>query len=156
VPPWRMSAPVAAKNRSAASIRLQGREGRGFDPGGVVRRQVVALLGVEHGIALEEGDFPLGLLALLVGLGAGDAIGVDDKLAGLALPDMAAEFDRLLEGQPQRAGIALGHGCRPQHDDVDTLVGDAVVAQRPDDPAGGMLGRSTASSRAARPAQDRR
>jgi hypothetical protein len=49
---------------------------------------------------LHVGDFPLGLLTLGVGLGAGDAVGIDHELAGLALADMPAELDRLFEGQP--------------------------------------------------------
>jgi hypothetical protein len=72
-----------------------------------MRGQSVALLGVEYGVTLHVGDFPLGLLALGVGLGAGDAVGIDHEFAGLALADMPAEFERLLEGQPQRAGVAL-------------------------------------------------
>src|SRR6202521_5086696 len=101
--------------------------------------QPVALLGVEYGAALHVGDFPLGLLALGVGLGAGDAVGIDHQLAGLSLADMPAEFDGLLKGQPQRAGVGFGHGGRPQHHDIDALVGDAVMTQRAGDPAGGVL-----------------
>jgi hypothetical protein len=104
-----------------------------------MRRQLAALLGVEHGVALHERDFALGLLALGIGLGAPDAVGIDHQLAGLALADMPAELDRLLEGQPQRAGIALGDGGRPQHHDVDALVGKAVMTQRAGDPAGGVV-----------------
>jgi hypothetical protein len=71
-------------------------EGRRLRPGVVMRRQALALLGIEHGVALQEGNFPLGHLALGVGLGAGDAVGIDHKFAGLALADMAAEFDGLI------------------------------------------------------------
>jgi hypothetical protein len=55
-----------------------------------------------------------------------DAVGIDYQLTGLALADMPAEFDGLLEGQPQRAGVALGDSGRPQHHDIDALVRDAV------------------------------
>ena len=58
-----------------------------------MRGQAFALLGVEHGVALHEGDFALDLLALVVGLGAGDAVGIDDELAVLALPHMPAQLD---------------------------------------------------------------
>ena len=102
-----MSAPVAAKNRSARFDALHRGQGRGLGLGGVMRGQAFALLGIEHGVALQEGDFPLGLLALVVGLGAGDAVGIDDQLAMLALADIAAELQRLLEGQPERAGVTL-------------------------------------------------
>ena len=59
---------------------LQRRQGRGLGLGVVGSGQVVALFGIENGVTREEGDFPLGLLSLLVGLGAGDAIGINDKL----------------------------------------------------------------------------
>jgi hypothetical protein len=97
-------------------------EGRGLGLGVVMRRQILALLGIEHGVALHEGDFALGLLALVIGLGAGDAVGINDQLAGLALADMAAEFDRLPEGEPQRAGIALGDGGRPLAYNFEQIV----------------------------------
>jgi len=44
-----------------------------------MRQQAVALLGIEHGVALHQGDCPLGLRALGVGLGAPNAVG--DQLA---------------------------------------------------------------------------
>ena len=44
------------------------------------------------------------LAGRLVGLGAGDGVGVDDERSLLALADMAAELLRLLEGHPQRRG----------------------------------------------------
>jgi hypothetical protein len=50
-------------------------EGRGFGLRGVMGGQTLALLGVEHGIALQKGDFPLGLLAFRVRLGLGDTTG---------------------------------------------------------------------------------
>ena len=42
--------------------------------------QSIALRGVEYGVALHVGDFPFGCLALGVGLGAGDAVGIDHDL----------------------------------------------------------------------------
>ena len=50
---------------------LRRGDGRRLRLGIVMRGQSVALLGVEHGVALHVGDFPLGLLSLRVGLGAG-------------------------------------------------------------------------------------
>jgi hypothetical protein len=50
-----------------------------------MRRQVFALPGVEHGVALHEGDEALNILSLIVGLGALDAIGINDQFAVLAL-----------------------------------------------------------------------
>jgi hypothetical protein len=62
--------------------------------------QAFALLGVENGVTLQERNFAFGLLAIVTGFGAGDAVGVDDQLATLALADIAAELLRLFEGQP--------------------------------------------------------
>ena len=105
-----------------------------------MRGQAFALLGIEYGVTLHEGDFALALLALVVGLGAGDAVGIDDELAALAFPHMAAELQRLFEGEPERGGVAFGHGCRPQHHDIDALIGNAVMAQGAGDAAGCMFG----------------
>lgn len=102
--------------------------------------QTFALLGIEDGIAFEERNFPLGLLTLSIGLGAGDAVGIDDQFAAFALLDVAAQFKRLFEGRPDRAGITLLDGGRPQHDDVDAFVVNAVVTQRASDAPGGVVG----------------
>ena len=50
---------------------LQRGEGRGLGRRCILRGKVFALLGVEDGVAFEERDFPLGLFARLIGLGAG-------------------------------------------------------------------------------------
>ena len=54
-------------------------------------------------------------------------------------PEFAAELKSLFEGQPDRAGIPVHNGSGPQHDDVDSLVGDAVVTERPGNLAGGVF-----------------
>jgi hypothetical protein len=76
---------------------LQRGEGRGLGLGAVVRGQAFALLGIEHGVAFEEGDFTFHFRALGVGLGAGDAIGIDDKLATLAFFDVAPSSSACLK-----------------------------------------------------------
>ena len=48
------------------------------------------MLGIEHGVAFEERDFPFDFLALLAGLGSNDPVGIDDKLTLLAFADTAA------------------------------------------------------------------
>jgi hypothetical protein len=53
---------------------------------------------------------------------------------------MRAKLQRLLEGHPDRRCVALLDRFRPQHQDIDTAVGDAVAAQGPRDAAGGMPG----------------
>ena len=67
-------------------------------------------------------------------------VGIDDKAAVLALADVAAKFQRLLEGHPDGGGIALLDGSAPQHQDIDALIGNAVAAQGPRDPPRRMLG----------------
>ena len=68
-----------------ARDRLEARRGLRV----VVRGQAVDLLDVEDGVALQERDLALDLLAgRRVGFGARDLVGVDDKRALLALADM--------------------------------------------------------------------
>ena len=83
-------------------MSLHDRQGRGLGRRREMRRQVFALLGVEHGVALHERDRAFGLLAFFVGLGAGDAVGIDDQLAMLALAHIAAELLGLAERHPER------------------------------------------------------
>ena len=94
MPPWRMSAPVAVKNCSTpAQCVPEVRAGRCIGPVPELLRQPVALISIEHGVALHERDFAQDFLALIVGLGAGQAVGIDDQFALFALADIAAEFD---------------------------------------------------------------
>src|SRR5437016_767891 len=58
----------------------------------------------------------------------------------LALLDVPAQLFRLLERDPERAGKPLRLRRCPEHQDVDTVVGYAVVPQRPPDSARGVLG----------------
>ena len=104
-----------------------------------VRREVVDLLGVKHGVALEERNFALGLVSLLRGLGAGDLAREHDKLAMLSLADLRPAFLRLFVGQPYRAGVTA-RGCRhPKRNDVDATVGDSIMPQRARDASGGVF-----------------
>jgi hypothetical protein len=76
----------------------------------------------------------LGFLAgLAVGLGADDLVGLNDKRPFLALANMRAEGLRLPEGHPDRRGVSFLDRLRPQHQDIDALIGDAVRAQGPRD-----------------------
>jgi hypothetical protein len=47
-------------------------------------RQILDLLAIEDSVALEERDRMLGLLAVVGGLGADNAIGIDDETAMFA------------------------------------------------------------------------
>lgn len=58
----------------------------------------------------------------------------------LAFLDVAAQLLRLLKGQPERGHKALKLGRCPQHENVDSLVGLAIVPQRSRDASGGVLG----------------
>jgi hypothetical protein len=58
----------------------------------------------------------------------------------LSLLDVPAKLLGLLEGKPNRASVTGDLGGGPKLENVDSLVGLAVVPQRPCDPAGGVLG----------------
>jgi hypothetical protein len=64
---------------------LCDRQRRRVGPDRVMRGQVFALPGVEHGVALEERNRAFGFLAFILGAAADDAVGVDDQLAMLPL-----------------------------------------------------------------------
>lgn len=53
------------------------------------RKEAVDLLDVEHCVALEKGDLTLDFLALVVGVRAGEAVGIDDRGTVLALSTSA-------------------------------------------------------------------
>ncbi len=68
----------------------------------VVLGQAFDLLDVEDGVALQEGDLALDLLAVAVLLGLGDGVGIHDQRTLLALADVGVQLDRLLERHPAR------------------------------------------------------
>ena len=47
---------------------------------------------------------------------------------------MPAQFQGLFEGHLDQRGVTFGDSLAPQHDDVDALIGHAVMAQRSCDP----------------------
>lgn len=75
-----------------------------------VLRQILALRSVEHREAFQERD-RVGFLAGLAGAPSFvvgyKAVGIDDLRATLALADIAAERERLAEGEPTLAGKAV-------------------------------------------------
>ena len=75
-------------------------QGRGLGFGGIPRGQAFALLGIEHGVAFEERDFPDLLRTFFIGLCTGYTVGIYDEFAMLALAHIAAELQRLFEGEP--------------------------------------------------------
>ena len=89
-----VGAGVAAENLGAddACERIERRLGRRRE----MPWQTVDLLAVEDGVALEERDRVLGLLAVVGSLGARDAIGIDDETAMFAFVDLAAQLGRLV------------------------------------------------------------
>ena len=128
-----------------------GEEGLGgfvaFDPLGhllggrvVVLGQTVDLFDVEHRVALHERDRDLALLAVVVGLGLAELVGIDHGLTFGAPADLAPELLRLPVGHPDRGRVAAGDTGRPEQDDVQTAIADAVVAEWPCDAAGEMFG----------------
>ena len=82
---------VAAKNASACAMRSTG-VCLHFGLAVVVFGQAVNLLDIEDGVALHVMNLALGLLALVVLLGPGDGIRIDDERAFLALADMRLQL----------------------------------------------------------------
>ena len=114
---------------------------RWLEPGAVILiRQVVDLIDAEHRISAQERNGPFDFVAMLVGLGLGDLVGIDHHRSALAFADVAAEFERLLERHPDRRRETARDGFRPQQHDVDALIGHPVMAQRPRD-ASSRVGR---------------
>ena len=133
-------APRLAKNFSAcvdAGDRVAGKDNLGVEDFG----QALDLLDVENGVALHVGDFALDILAgLVVVLGARDGVGIDHERAFLALADMARQT-RWPAGTSSRwEPQILAQGRHPERQDIDSGVGLAVMAQRPGDASGGVLG----------------
>ena len=102
--------------------------------------QPVHLFGVEHAVSLHEMDIALNVRALFVLLGAGDRTGIDHQRSGLALAHLPAKLLGLTVGKPQGAGITTLHRRHPKQHDIDAAIGDAVRAQRPGYPPGGVVG----------------
>ena len=65
-----------------------------------------------------------------------------DLVAGgmFASAHIAPQLLCLLEGQPDWAGVTLGDSGAPQHNDIDALIGHAVVPQGTGDLACHVLG----------------
>jgi len=102
-----------------------------FGLGVVDLRKTVDLLDVEHCVALEERDFALDILTVVVVvLGARDGIGVDHERALLAFADMRVQFECLLKGHPDRRRKTLLHRAGPEHQDIDAGIGLAIMAKR--------------------------
>ena len=84
-----------------------------------MRGQAFDLLDIEHGIGFQERDRLFGFLAaLLIGAGAGERAGINDRAAVLAFADMGSKLERLPEGHPDRCAVALGRRPRttaPEH-----------------------------------------
>jgi hypothetical protein len=92
-------------------------------------------------VTLHEGDRVLALLAGgLIRLDADDLVRVHDKISLLTLADVSFQFRCLLEGHPDRSGVVLLDGGRPQHQNIDALIGNAIPPQRSRNASGGMLG----------------
>jgi len=56
------------------------------------------------------------------------------------LAHIGVELARLFVGHPDGRGVTLLHRSRPQHQDIDPLIRNAVAAQGPRDAPGGVLG----------------
>ncbi len=94
--------------------------------------QAIALVGVEDGKALEKRD----RARLLAGFrGAptfvvrGEAIGIDDGRSPLALPDVAAEPERLAKGEPALSGETVLDDGSPKDQHINPGI-SALRRQR--------------------------
>src|SRR3546814_17403841 len=70
----------------------------------------------------------LAALSTLVGVNL-DLVGIDDGRTLLALADASTKRKRLLEGQPMRRGIALGHDGNPKGDRKSVVLGKRVTVR---------------------------
>ena len=90
--------------------------GQGRRIGREAGAQPFALRDIEHGETLQKGD-GAGVAALVAGAGlfgfGGEAVGIDDSGAALALPDRAARLKCLPEGQPALRWVAARDGRAP-------------------------------------------
>ena len=93
-----------------------------------MRGQTVDLLGIEHRVASQERDLAFDFVAVVVGVGPADMVGIDDESAVLALAHLPATLGRLPIRHPDRRGVALGDRLAPEHQHVDAFVGLAVAA----------------------------
>jgi hypothetical protein len=85
--------------------------------------QSLDLLNIENGVTFHEGDRVFALLAgRLIRLGTDDLVGVHDKAALLALPDMRLQFQGLLEGHPDRSGVTFIDGWLKLLKEEDVVV----------------------------------
>ena len=82
----------------------------GNRPTVIVLRQAIDLIDAEDGIGFEERDIALDLIAIAIRLGLREPAGIDHRASGLALADVAAEFDRLFECHPDRRSEAARDG----------------------------------------------
>jgi hypothetical protein len=84
------------------------RQVRRLAPGVVVGGKSFDLFDVEDRVALHVGDFDfLVLPGFFVGFGPGQGVGVNDKAAALAFPDLRAQLVRLFVGHPDAARRSL-------------------------------------------------
>ena len=139
---WRRDLHIIFRRRIEGAIaadtkRDAGRLDQGFDPrldqawwrwrrGGGDLSGSLALIGVEHGKALEEWNrlcffASLGGASLLVA--RHKAVGVDNRCAAFALADMAAKRERLAKGKPALSGKTVLDRAPPEQENVDATVG---------------------------------
>jgi len=79
----------------------------------VMVRQTVDLVHIEHGIRLQERDFPVDLIAIAIGFRLGEAAREHHSRAGFTLTNRGSELPRLLEGHPHRRGETPRHPLGP-------------------------------------------
>ncbi len=109
-------------------LRLDHAGWRRRRDGGDLLRQVLALVGVEDGEALQERNrlcfvaALAGPFAFIIGY---EAVGVDDGDAARSLPDIAAKAKRLAECEPALAGKTVLDNRAPEDQDIDPGIAPA-------------------------------
>src|SRR5687768_16157352 len=80
----------------------------------IVIRQILDLVDTEYRIRAKKRNGAFDFVAMLVRLGLGDLVRIEHHRSALALADVTAQFERLLERHPYRRREAARHGLRPE------------------------------------------
>src|SRR3546814_18753091 len=87
---------------------------------GIFAVQSFDLIGIENRVSFQERN---GALVVRLGVFHDKLVGIDNGGSLAALPDIAAQLQRLLEGQPIGRGDALTHSAGPKAEYVDQTIG---------------------------------
>lgn len=92
--------------------------------------KAIDLIAIENCICLQEWDIALDLSAARIGFGFGEAAGIDDGRAALALAHVSAEFVCLAQRHPCGRPVTTGDALRPEKENIEAGVRLSVVTKR--------------------------